>query len=480
MSLKPDGTGKPPEPRRQEQTTLQEESMFNVYMPDNCHNERAWICKVMLHEFLGLPYTLTFDHEATVRIKEGGRTLEVADVFLEQADRNWLSETTMPARPLRKWHCETDARLNDPVLPVLFGAPYWSCNGNNHCVIGTDIFGAAFFMLSRYEEAICGARDEHDRFPARRSVACQEDFLHRPIVDEYVEVLWAAISRLWPRTTRRRRTYKAVVSCDVDHPIHPAADSLIRMARTAARSMVDSQGWGSVLNLARNYVSAQTGDLRYDPYYSGVNWIMDVNEVKGNEVAFYFIPEITDRKYDDTCSIAALPVMKMMQRIHARGHEIGVHPGYHTYQSKERTHSALACLTQALARAKVQSDIHGGRNHYLRWSTSTPGIWSEAGLRYDSTLAYAEQAGFRCGTCHEYPMYDLHARRALSVRQRPLVCMECTIATYMGLGYTEAMLRKINELKNAVRAVDGNFSLLWHNSNLDGGLAREIYCEAIT
>ena len=53
-------------------------------------------------------------------------------------------------------------------------------------------------MLSRYEEAVLLDRDDHDRFPATASIAYKTGFLDRPIIDEYVEILWVAMKRVWP------------------------------------------------------------------------------------------------------------------------------------------------------------------------------------------------------------------------------------------------------------------------------------------
>ena len=58
------------------------------------------------------------------------------------------------------------------------------------------------FMLSRYEEVVKSDRDRFDRFPASASLAAQEGFLNRPIVNEYLEILWACLIRLWPQMQR--------------------------------------------------------------------------------------------------------------------------------------------------------------------------------------------------------------------------------------------------------------------------------------
>lgn len=49
-----------------------------------------------------------------------------------------------------------------------------------------DIFSASFYLLSRYEEYLPHVKDELGRFPPKTSIALQEGFLQRPVVD-----LWA-------------------------------------------------------------------------------------------------------------------------------------------------------------------------------------------------------------------------------------------------------------------------------------------------
>jgi hypothetical protein len=53
-------------------------------------------------------------------------------------------------------------------------------------------------MLARYKEVARSDRDEHDRFPAAASLTHQEGFFERPIVNEYLEILWSCVKRLLP------------------------------------------------------------------------------------------------------------------------------------------------------------------------------------------------------------------------------------------------------------------------------------------
>lgn len=55
--------------------------------------------------------------------------------------------------------------------------------------------------------------------------------------------------------------------------------------------------------------------------------------------------------------------------------------------------------------------------------------------------------------------------------------MECTVLAprYLGLGTGEAAHAKFLQLKNACKAVEGCFTLLWHNSQFDGKANRALY-----
>ncbi|AGW94041.1 MULTISPECIES: polysaccharide deacetylase family protein [Cupriavidus] len=101
--------------------------------------------------------------------------------------------------------------------------------------------------------------------------------------------------------------------------------------------------------------------------------------------------------------------------------------------------------------------------------------WEQAGMTYDSTLSYADRAGFRCGTCFEYPAFDPVAGKALNLRIRPLIAMEATVMGYMRLGTSEAAWKKFRELKDTCNAVNGCFTMLWHNSSLGNADERELY-----
>jgi hypothetical protein len=450
--------------------------MLHVVLPESWQPERAWIANVVLEQFLGLEHAITFSRTGAVRINAEGKSLTLSDSFfasgmrLESVPSNWAVEPSL-----------LGGRVGASTVPILFGAPEYSV-GATGAQLGIDIFGSAFFMLARYEEARRPERDRHGRFPAELSLAARSGFLDRPIIDEYVEILWAAMKHLWPGLMRKQRAARKLISCDVDLPFDPASASLSRLGKRMLGQLYHERSFRAVTRSVGNYWAVQRGDRTRDPYWHALSWMMDVNEKAGNQLTFNFIPEPTDNSRDNAPHLDDDRMRGLLRTIHARGHLIGIHPGYNTYLHPHTFARSVSTLRRTMEREGINQHELGGRQHYLRWDVnSTARLWAENSLTYDSTLAYSTVAGFRTGTCHEYTMYDLIERCPLAVKQRPLVVMENAVIDKcnMGLGHSEVALAAMQHYKQLCGTVDGDFTLLWHNSSFASDGAQAMYCDLI-
>ena len=77
-----------------------------------------------------------------------------------------------------------------------------------------DIFSAAFFLLSRYEEYLPHVKDVYGRFTKEHSIAHQHNFFHQPVVDLWAYKLKAALEDYFPEITFQKRSFN----------IHPIID----------------------------------------------------------------------------------------------------------------------------------------------------------------------------------------------------------------------------------------------------------------
>lgn len=391
-----------------------------------------------------------------------------------------LSETPLELRMLPTDDFVKEALAEDEI-PVLCekGAPAPSqlVTVEDEAVrIHFDLLGTAFYILARVEEVLNPARDEHDRFPASASHALACGYLHRPVVDEYVEVLRRCILHLWPRAEFKRETFRTMLTHDVDTPFEHLFKPAWKIVRSFGADIIRRRSPARAFGRASRWFDVRhRGGLRRDPFNT-FDTIMDISESHGLKSAFYFLAG-QDSSMDGDYALTHPAIADLMRRIYDRGHEIGYHGSYSTYRDSDRTAREASALKEAAGRLRIEQAAWGGRQHYLRWSA--PATWrnyADAGLDYDTTLSYADHAGFRCGTCHPFPVFDVEQGRVLNLVEYPLTVMECSVLDerYMNQPRDEA-LRYMLKLKQACRKHGGVFTLLWHNSRFVDGAEVELY-----
>lgn len=439
--------------------------------------EISWVCDVLFKTFLGLDYALRQGPPRQYCLLCGAGRIEMPDVFFDQVYRHAPGAGAQVRLPLPLWDPRSaglEAVLCGETVPVIFGESFTPVHPAGVIRLPLDIIGSAFFMLSRYEELDSLAQDEHGRFPDQAALAVRAGFQQRPVIDEYAEILWAAIQKTCPDLQRAVRGARTLISCDVDLPVDPACTSAYRLLkRMVGRSLRQGTARG-MSTLVGNYMAVRRGEHGRDPYLQALDWIMDVNSDRGNRVAFNLIPAVTDHAIDRSIDLYDARLLDVMRTVHARGHEIGIHPGYNTYHHPNAMSRSVARLRAAMAHLGISQPVLGGRQHYLRWRVHvTPQLWEENGLDYDSSLGYASHPGFRCGTCREFAMFDLVGRRAMRLRQRPLLSMEPM--RYRLAPWSSGAAEAVTHYRQLCRRYRGDFTLLWHNSNLDHPCERGIY-----
>ena len=461
--------------------------MLTVKIPKYCESEIEYSINIILGEFLGLDIHIESHESSLINISnnsfKGNLTLDSS--FFKKADEAWLKYDSLPHTPLETWDSsKSGLKLNlvSSKIPIIYGKPGLSMNEEN-IHLDIDIFGSTFFMLSRYEELVEKNRDNHERFPATKSLAFKEGFLDRPIINEYLEILKCCLINLWPELRLKDRKKNNFITCDVDWPYNPSLYSSKHMIRSFLRLLVKDFDIIKALKCVYSFFLVKFGLNYQDSYINGIRWIMDINELNSNKVAFYFITSNTssfDTLQDKDFSSSY--IRNLLKEIKNRGHEIGIHPGYETFDNPKNFKKTVDNLRDILKREGIDQKNIGGRQHFLRWDASiTPILWEANNLSYDSTLSYADKSGFRCGICYEYTMYSLTNRKPLNLKQKPLIVMECSIIAdrYEGLGYSDQSIQRFEYFKETCHKFNGTFTLLWHNSHLEKNIDKVFYQKLI-
>lgn len=465
--------------------------MLIVHVSNTLVSERDYIIYTILHDFIGIDCEIITEDRKDVLIRQkgysDGKVLHIADILFRTTKSQWLKPNSLPRQPLSVWNTtntRSDIRLVSPDLPVIYGNKVGPDGSNKGYLaetpdglyLGLDIFGSAFFMLTRYEELVRPDRDRHDRFPADASLAYQEGFLERPIINEYVEILWYCMKRLWPGLKRKQRSFRTIVSHDVDAPFAQAFTGASKLIRNCGGDIIRRKSASMAINRISSWREVKKGNYKKDSNYT-FDRIMDLSEQHNLKSAFFFKTASTNKTFDNDYSIDHPYVRQLLNDINIRGHEIGLHSSYETYLDSLQTKLEFEKLLQVCDQEAILRSHWGGRQHYLRWQVPiTWRNWNDAGLDYDSTLSYADHAGFRCGICCEFSVFDLGKRQVLHLQERPLIVMEASVLgeQYMNLSRQKA-LDYMLMLKNRCQLFDGDFTLLWHNSSFEKPEIWEIY-----
>lgn len=373
------------------------------------------------------------------------------------AAEGWQEVLDRPL-PMPGWSHKQLEALDHPLIEL-----------NKHkAIIHYDILGLTYWMLNRIEEIGRTDLDNHGRFPATSSHAFKHNYLERPVVDEWLHILGQVIQKVWPQIELKRHAFSMKVSHDVDNPSRYVFRSWQGLIRAMGGDLLRRKDIKGFIQAPFIRLTSRKNISVKDPYNT-FDWLMDISEKNNLKSAFYFIcggHHANDADYQPEDK----RIRALMRHIHSRGHEIGLHPSYETYQNPREIEKQAGRLRKILKEEQIEQSEIGGRMHYLRWEhPTTLQAWDDAGMAYDSTLSYADRPGFRCGTCYEYPAFNPQTQKQLTIRIRPLIAMECTIISerYMSLGYTQEALDKFLDLKEKCRRVDGNFTLLWHNSHFE-------------
>lgn len=403
------------------------ENKVKITIPNNNILERKYILDIIFNEFLGLDFEVIEGDDCQDWIIElpNKKVLSIKDTFFSKYpnDLEYLKLENIPKK-----------------------------------IEELDIFASSFFMLTRWEEYVNKNRDSHNRFPATESLAHKQGFLDRPIVNEYVEELKKMLLALDNSLEFKIHNYQLVLTHDVDSVLKYT--TLKRALREIIGDIFKRKNIKMALSNMLTKIQVHLG-IKKDPFDT-FDYLMDLSEKVGVKSYFFFMGQGLT-KYDNMYKSDDTFVKDLILKIKDRGHHIGIHPSYNAYNTLEQFKKEKEELENNL-----DTTIPFGREHYLRFEVPTTWqIWEDNCMKWDSTLSYADKEGFRCGVCYEYSVFNILTRKKLKLKEKPLIVMEGSFATYQPNIKPIEMEEKIRYLIEQIKKYNGEFVFLWHNSSFN-------------
>jgi peptidoglycan/xylan/chitin deacetylase (PgdA/CDA1 family) len=355
-----------------------------------------------------------------------------------------------------------------------------------------DLVASAFVLLACWDERTTAARDKFGRLPYDASVFAANPSLRidDPAVDRYVELLREALAPrlaelglerlpsqgwVWGEARPADTRFAVALTHDLDNlwrwTRRGFAAAGYRTARAvrrgdgaaARREIGDGADW-LVRHLPR----------RTDPFWT-FPLILDGEDARGVSSTFFVIARHTHKQDGNQPETYRRRIPEALDLVRAAGREVGLHGN-----DADRLGVGPLVGDRDDLQRRAGGDVTGIRYHYLRalYHETLPYL-EAAGFGYDTSLAFAEHEGYRCGCSFPFRPYALAGERPLDLIELPLAVMDGTLQEehYRALAAPDAEHAAAAVLARALRS-GGAVSLLWHNNRFDRRVSRgydEVY-----
>ena len=319
-----------------------------------------------------------------------------------------------------------------------------------NCVIPFDIFAASFYLLSRYEEYLPHVKDEHGRFPANESLAYQNDFLEIPVVDLWVKRLKNALQRRFPELEFKNTPYKQISIMDVSVAFAYRKKGVIR---TLGATLIDLFRFRLSKVLDRFLVLL---GFRKDPY----DFFFRINQLHKQyncEAVFFFL--MADySNYDKNISVINSSFKTLIKSV-ADYSIVSLMASYKGFDDitilKKERNRLINTINRPVKRV---------RQRFNRLSIpDTYRLMVDAGFNEDYTMGYANEVGFRAGTCSPFYFYDISFEEQIPILINSFCVQYTSLYKFNSVSKAE---EKFIELSQRVQEVNGDFNVVFSNEIL--------------
>lgn len=426
--------------------------MLKIFYHKSFAEEKIYTLDVIFSEVLGVDFQCIEHESKEYKICFENNHVILADTFFSEINTEtyYYDNSALIPQDVKLFNSEVCVEKD---LPVLFGDPTIEIS-DTHVYIGIDIVASSFFMLSRWEEIANKSRDKHDRFDEKESLSIRFDFHRRPIVNEYIELLWNVLVKLGYTERRKTKIFTTYPTHDIDD--FERYDTMKKYVKAIVGDILLRKSLKAFIRSNKDCVNRNFRGK--NDVYDTFDFLMNISETNNIKSNFYFIPGYLDEE-DVRFNIDNKLVLEKINHIVKRGHNVGIHPSYSSYKNPETFSLELSRLKS------IHFNVSEGRQHYLRFENPTTWqIWEDNGLKVDSSLGFYNEIGFRTGICQEYSVFNVVSRDKLGLKERPLILMDTALRSITS--NKEEFISLSLGLINTVRKYNGDFVLLWHNSNL--------------
>jgi len=316
-----------------------------------------------------------------------------------------------------------------------------------------DIFSAAFYLLTRYEEYLPHEKDVHGRYAHTNSLAWREGFLDIPLVNYWLQDLRLAIAHKYPGCVFRYPVFKFIPTYDIDMAWSFLHKGWRRTAGGVIKALLGGR-WRELKDRA-----AVLSGRKADPF-DAYEWLDSLHLYCRLKPYYFFLVAARNKGVDRNILPSAGGLQQLVQ-YHGAGYRIGIHPSWQSGDDPRLLREEIEWLEVMAAQPITRS-----RQHYVRFTL--PGTFHrllEQGIEQEFSMGYGTINGFRASTAASFYWYDLENEERTPLRIFPFCFMDAN--TYYEQGYTPAQaMHELMHYYRHIRKVNGLMVTIWHNNFL--------------
>ncbi len=347
---------------------------------------------------------------------------------------------------------QTDISEQDTNITIFFDLVCFFKSTNPKSDFPFDIFAAAFWLLSRYEEYLPCQKDIHGRYVATSSLAYQENFLHLPIIQLWAKKFSFALKKVFPKISEnQQKKFQFKPSYDIDMAWAYRQKGILRTIGGALQDLRNGR-----FSKFSKRISVLTNQ-KDDPFDS-FSFLEELHQKYNIHPIFFFL--LGDfGAFDKNTKHTNKKLASLVQKIHQK-HNTGIHPSYASNEKENQVTIEINRLTQITQEKTIRS-----RQHFLRLSfPKTYQRLLENGIKEDYSMGYAADIGFRAGVGVPFYWYDLEKEEKTDLLIYPFQVMDVTLRHYLKLNPEKAFIQ-VKKIIQTMKSVGGTFMTLWHNSS---------------
>jgi hypothetical protein len=394
---------------------------------------------LIFRDILGIEYSLTQDADA---FKKSGQP-KISYSKSRLADELFFESTTLLFE--KDIHPQTISVSEWNEVKIFFQT-------SDKSVFPFDVFAAAFYLVSRYEEYLPFKGDSLGRFGAKESLAYQNGFLQKPLVNIWAEKIKEVLKQRYHTLSFPEKKYQFLSTIDIDNAYAYKHKGLVRKLGAFAKDIL-KLNFKNALNRFATVLN-----LKQDVYDTYAQLGIIQSKYQFPCIYFFLLGNFAER--DKNLPASSKGFRSLIQNLSEKN-EYGIHPSFASNSNPKKISVEKIRLSNILGKEVTKS-----RQHFLM--LRFPGTYRSLianDITDDYTMGYADEIGFRAGICSSFYFYDLQKEETTKLRIHPFAVMDATLNLYMKVK-PEHSPKLIQPIINEVKKAKGTFIFIWHNESL--------------